>query len=284
LVYFAILSVFALAGAELSQKISLTHKANISAVTNNFFVWIMQGIGGIVIALALQQLTINVLEIPWGRLLLIGLVYFAGGILFYTSYKANSPSVSIILGSISVVISTVLGIVFFNESTALIKFIGILLVISSIVFLNFQKKFSIDKYNLYALMGGVFFGTAFTIDKSFIIQIPPAVYLFLMCFSVAAVSLIAKTKLILVEIKKMNHENYLRIFSSGFFGTLFNFFTFKSYSLGGNVGVVDALNNTAVFFVILLEIFLLKDKKSLSKKILASVVAVGGVLLLSFVT
>jgi len=48
--FFAILSVFALAGAEFSQKIALSHKANISAVTNNFFVWIFQGIGGIIIA------------------------------------------------------------------------------------------------------------------------------------------------------------------------------------------------------------------------------------------
>lgn len=209
---FALLSVFALAGAELSQKISLIHKANIGAITNNFFVWVMQGLGAIVIALIFHQFRVNAHEIPWVRLLLIGIVYFAGGTFYYTSYKANSPSISIILGSISIVISTSLGILFFHESTVWLKFLGIALILSSIVFVNSKKKFSLDKYNIYALMGGVCFGVAYTIDKSFVLQIPASIYLFLMCFSVAAVSFVAKFRLIIKEAKGMNHENYLRMF------------------------------------------------------------------------
>ena len=131
---FALLSVIALAGAELSQKIALTHKANISAITNNFFVWIIQGIGGLFIVMLFQESNFSLFTIPWIRLLVVGLLYFAGGSLYYTSFKANSASVSMILVSVSVVISTTLGILFFGESTDILKFVSISLILSSIIF------------------------------------------------------------------------------------------------------------------------------------------------------
>jgi drug/metabolite transporter (DMT)-like permease len=281
---YALFSVLALSGSELSQKVALTHKNNISAVTNNFFVWIMQGLGGLVIAFLFHQLNFSLFQIPWLRLLIIGIVYFVGGTLYYTSYKSNSPSISIVLASVSVIISSILGIIFFHESTIFIKFVGIGIILSSIFYLNFQKKIKLDKYNILAILGGLCFGAAYTIDKSFALQMPPAMYLMLMCFSVAFVSFVIKSGLIIKEFAKMNSENYFPMVASAIFGILFNYFTFKSYASGGNVGVVDAINNTTVFIVIILEILILKDKYNLTKKIISSVLAVTGVMLLSFIT
>jgi len=255
-----------MACAELSQKISLTQKAKISAITNNFFVWTLQGIGGLIIAAFLGQFAFSLSSEQFFKLVLVALVYFFGGTFFYTSYKGNSPSISIVLGSVSVIVSTTLGIIFFQEGTSPVKFIGIALILFAIVVANYQKSERFSKFNLFAFLGGICFGVAFTLDKSFALQLPPAIYVALLCFSVAIVSAILKGKHVISEAKPLKLHNYYPMVASATFGTLFNFFTFRSYSLGGNVGMVDAMNNSNVFIVIVLEMFLLKDRKNLARK------------------
>jgi drug/metabolite transporter (DMT)-like permease len=275
---FALLSVFVLAGSEISQKISITQKKiNLSAITNNFYVWTLQGTFGLIIAFFLNQIAFDFSLSLILKLIAIGIVYFLGGTFFYTSYKGNSPSISVILGSISVIISTALGIIFFDESTTLLKFAGILLILTSIVILNYSKKEKMDKYNMYALIGGACFGIAYTIDKSFIFNISPYMYVALMSFSVAIVSFVLRSSQIISESKRLKKENYYPMIMSASFGTLFNLFTFLSYSRGGNVGVVDAMNNSSVFLIIIVEVILLKDRSSLRKKIICSLLAFAGI-------
>jgi len=279
---FALLSVFALAGSELSQKISLTQKkVEISAITNNFFVWTMQGIGGLILALILG---VAHFEVDLTRLLFIFIVagvYFVGGTLFYTSYKANSPSLSIILGSISIVVSTTLGILFLKESVVAAKLIGIALIFVSIFIANFQSSAKFSKYNMYAFLGGITFGIAFTLDKYNVGIMSPAFYVSLMSFSVAIVSFVLKGKHIISEARLLRLYNYYPMVMSALFATFFNFFTFMSYRNGGHVGAVDALNNSSVFLVILFEILILKDRSGLKKKVIASMIVVFAVWILS---
>lgn len=268
--FFALLSVFALAGSELSQKISLTQKANISAITNNFFVWTLQGIGGLIIAVILGQFAISLSGGQFIRLALVAIAYFLGGTFFYTSYKGNSPSLSIVLGSVSVIVSTTLGIVIFQEGTSIEKFVGIAFILFAIIIANYQQKERFSKYNLFALLGGICFGIAYTLDKSFAIKLSPAMYVSILSLSVAFVSILLKGKSIVNEARPLKLHNFYPIFAAATFGILFNFFTFSSYNTGGNVGVVDAMNNSSVFIVILFEILLLKDRTNLSKKLLAA--------------
>ena len=277
----ALISVFAIAGSEISQKISLTHKANISAVTNNFVVWTLQGIGGLLLAISFHQLNTSLSLNDYLRLFAVAVAYFFGGTFFYTSYKSNSPSISIILGSVSIVISTSLGIILFRENSSFQKFIGIAIILISIIIVNYTKKERINKYNFFAFLGGAFYGLAYTLDKSNVLRTNPTIYVALMSFSVAIISLIIRPFHIIKEVKKLKKTNYYSMFSAAFFGTLFNLFTFLSYSKGGNVGIVDAMNNSSIFLIIFLEILILKDRSKLKKKIVCAVFILLGIILLS---
>lgn len=278
---FAILSVFTFAGSELSQKISLTQKEDIHPVTNNFYVWLIQGIGGLLLALAFGQIFWGLGGGDWLRLIVVAVVYFWGGTFFYLSFKTNSPSISIILGSSSIIVSTLLGIIFFDESTSFAKFAGILLVIISLIVVNYQKNQKLDKHNILALIGGVFLGVAFNLDKSFAVEIPPIMYVGILCVAVAVVSILIRPRLIYRESKVLKLRNFMPMISAAVFGILFNLFTFISYDEGGNVGVIDALNNAGVFLVILFEILILKDRKDLLKKFVGAGLVIAGVVLLS---
>ncbi|TXH00220.1 MAG: hypothetical protein E6P95_04055 [Candidatus Moraniibacteriota bacterium] len=277
---YSLLSVASLAGSEMSQKISLTQKVDISAITNNFFVWSMQGLIGLLLAFSLGHFS---LDLPIGmvwKLISISIVYFAGGTFFYTSYKGNSPSISLIFGTISVLISSILGVIFLNDLYSYKMVVGIVLILAAIIFLNYNNRERISKYNLYAVAGGLCFGIAFTLDKSMSTTISPFMYLGLMCLGVALVSVGTSFKLIRSDVGKMSPKNFLPMVSSSFFGSLFNLFTFFAYRNGANVGLVDAINNTTVFLVIILEIVLLRDRSNIYKKILAATVATLGVILI----
>ncbi len=279
---YSLLSVLVLAGSEISQKISLTQKVNISAITNNFYVWTLQGSIGLILAIVLGQFTLNIPPLMLVKLLLISFVYFAGGTSFYSSYKGNSPSISIIFGTISVVISSTLGTLILHDKYSLLMIVGVVLILSAIIFLNFNRKEKLNKYNLYAILGGLCFGVAFTLDKSMVTTISPFMYLGLMCLGVAVVSVITSFRLIKRESLALKGKNYFPMISSSIFGSSFNLFTFFAYRNGANVGIADAINNSTVFLVILLEIILLKDHSNLFKKILAATIATLGIVLIGW--
>ncbi|MFC1780347.1 EamA family transporter [Patescibacteria group bacterium] len=280
---FALLSVFVIAGSEISQKVSLTQKVNISAITNNFFVWTLQGLGGLILAILFNRFEFSFGSTELVSLIFVAFVYFLGGTFFYTSYKGNSPSISLVLGSISIIISTILGILFFNESTSSIKFLGIFIILLSIFIANYKKELRFEKYNTFALLGGICFGVAFTLDKSLVLKSSPFIYVSILCFSVALVSIVLKPRMIISDTRRMKLNNFLPMLSSALFGTLFNSFTFMAYANSGSVGAVDAMNNSSIFLVIIFEIFFLKDKSNLGRKIFGAILVTLGVILLSTV-
>jgi len=281
---FCLISVILLAGSEISQKISLTSKINLSAITNNFYVWGLQGIMGILLALVTGQFSLSLSNTSIIKLILVSLVYFIGGTLFYTSYKGNSTSISEILGTLSVVASSFLGVLFLKESWNIYKILGVLLIMTAILILNFNNKERFNKYNLLAMAGGACWGIAYTLDKSLVTNISPFMYLGLMCLGVAFASILFGAKSIIKESKRIKVPDFYHLLTAASFGSAFNLFTFFAYRSGANVGIADAINNTSIFFIILFEIILLKDKTHLPRKIIAGLIAVSGVIMIGLLS
>lgn len=277
---YALISMVALAGADIAQKISLTRKENIDAVTNNLFVWTTMSVISLMALLIFAPSSIEFSKVNFPLLLITGTVGFVSGALFYGSFKGNSPSTSIILSNASILITTVLGIMFFAENSGYEKILGVSLIIAAIVIVSYSGKEKLDKYNVLALLGGVGFGFAFTLDKFFVLELNPLFYVFLMSVSIALSCLVFGFKTILKDLKVMSSGSFLPILiaASAFF--FYNLFSFLSYDSGGNVGVVTAMNQATVFLVILFEIVILKDRANLNRKILGAIVALIAVLIL----
>lgn len=281
--FFVLCSVTVLACAEIAQKVALTTKENISAEANNFFVWIYQFILALIFVAFFTntgfpqftpQLVVN--------LFILGSLYFFAGTLLYTSFKYGSASISITLGTFSIVVSSLLGIIFLQESISVIKVAGIGLIFSAIIFLNIRKKEKFHKYNLLALAAGLIYGVAYTLDKTLVLDLNPHYYHIFFAASIAFASLLYRGQVILRDIPKLKRRNYIIMFFSALFFFFYNKFTFLSYSTGGEVGKIDAINNSAIFLVIVLEIILLKDKSNFKRKIVAAILAVSGVFILGF--
>ena len=130
---YTIGSIFTLTFAEIAQKISMTKKQDISAEANNFIVWLIQGTFALVFTILigdLDKISFTTSMIP--QFILVGSVYFLGGTIYYSSYKGGSVGINATLVTISTVLSTFLGIIALNESTDIMKFIGMGLILLAI--------------------------------------------------------------------------------------------------------------------------------------------------------
>lgn len=267
--------------ADVSQKISLRGKSPLSSITNNFIVW--NGIG----ILSLAYILLSKQAIPplpdnfFYQLVPMAILYFLGGSFYYQSFKSNSVSISAVLAMISSVITTLLGIILYQESNNIYKFIGSAIVILAIILVNTKKGSKFDKYNTYALLGGLFYGLAYTLDKHFVISTSPDFYQMTLCFAVGISSFIFKPKTIIAEMKLFHRGLMSSVLSATAFFFIYQKFYFLAYSVGGEVGRIDVLNNTTIFLVIFLELVFLKEKSDLGKKIIPAILAVIGVFILA---
>jgi len=137
-----IFSLLFLTMAELMQKLAMDDKQDISAETNNFYGVVVQTVFAFLIA-ALTGNLLNISELnpeQWFFFAFVGINSFWAGKFFYNSYKGNAIGISAILQTVSVAVSTSIGIVFLNEGTEFSKFIGIALIMLSIIVLNFIKR------------------------------------------------------------------------------------------------------------------------------------------------
>lgn len=280
-VYYICISIAGLVFAELLQKVSLSHKSDISSETNNFLVWSVVSLTGLISSIFFNQFELVELEYShFFYLAVIGIVYFWAGTLFYASFKGISVGEGSTLLTISVAFSTILGVTFLGEQAGLDTAIGISLILISIAVLNYERGFKINKFALLALGGGIIYGLAYTLDKFLVLKTSPYFYLFIFALSITISSLVFKSKTIVKEVKTIRGSHWLVILFAGLAFGVYNLFTFFAYEQGASVGVANALNLTSVFWILSGEYIFLKARKATIRKLVAASIAVIGVTLL----
>jgi uncharacterized membrane protein len=281
--YVALVSVVAVSFAEIAQKLSISSKKDLSAETINF------GIASVQLILCLVYLFVWGGEFSFAlsptEVLLVtlsGILSFFFFKFLYGSYKGNSASISQVIYSFSVFVSTVLGIIFFNESLTWLKVLGISLIVLAVSLVSIKPGERISKYNLLALFSALIYGLLTNIDKALSVSINIHWYQVLSVGSFLIFSLLFAGRKISSEFPQIDKPLLKTILISTVGFTIFNKLTFLAYSLGGEVGKVDAVNNTSLLLIIALEILILKDKSDLRKKIIGGILAVAGVVLLGY--
>jgi len=279
---FCILSVFALAAAELIQQYLLNdEKHNIEEKLSGFLTFFLPAL--LMIPFVIAGYSSSMLAIfSSGTLPYFLGSSFAGsfGTIFYLrSFKVSSISYSTILVASSAIFSTILGILFLNESIDLYKFLGILLILTAIVVSNLNNE-KFEKASLWGLAAGIFYGTMYTLDKFIVLEIDPFVYLF-WSFLFTSLMLFIRTPVVLLKgISTIKISSLKVILLSGFAYLIYNLFTFVSYTYGGEVGKVDAINNSQIFLIILFETFYLKQKQGIARKVVSFLLAIIGIYIL----
>ena len=281
---FSLLSIIALASAELLQQYLLNADNHFDERTSAVLTFLVQAVFTIPF-IVFTDLRYTFFDIFKPHILpkFIGVAIIASfGMIYYLkSFKVKNISISTIFVSLSIVISTSLGIILLNEGLYFYKILGIFLVLGAIVAINI-KNINIEKNHYYGLIAGLLFGTTYTLDKLIVLNIHPINYIFWSFTSVAFFGFIISSKKVIHAIQKTKRNEYKPIVYSGIAYFIYNYATFTAYTLGGEVGRIDAINNSQIFLIILVEYFILNQKQGLIRKIITAIIAFSGILILGY--
>lgn len=279
---FSLSSIFALALAELTQQYLLNLKDGFSPRTSGVITFAIQSIAvlPLIFIFGFGNEFLSIMNKEVFIKMTIGSLLASIAMIFYLkSFQVKNISLSTIFLSCSVIVSTTLGIIFFGESTSLFKFAGITFVLFAITVLNLNNPV-LEKKHLLGILAGALFGIVYTIDKSIVVEIEPIIYLFWALFTTSIIAFLLGPKEVISQVRIQKISAYKPLLISSFGYILYNFFTFSAYKIGGEVGRVDAINNSQIFIIILFEYFVLKHTEGTKRKLLSATLAFTGVLIL----
>ena len=278
------MSVAALAIAELMQQHLLNADNQIDERTSGVFTFLVQSIIALplIFILGVSEQLFDVFSpkvLP--AMLLANLIGSVAMIFYLRSFRVKNISTSNIFISLSIVVSAILGILIFNEGFYFYKLLGLSLVLIAIISLNI-KNLHLEKNHYYGLIAGGMFGITYTIDKFVVLNSHPLIYMFWAFLFVAIFGFLISPRSVIRSTKASKANDFKPVLLSGVGYLFYNLFTFSAYSMGGEVGRVDAINNSQVFIVILVEYFIFKHTKGTVRKLLTAIVAGIGVAILGY--
>ncbi len=280
--HLALISVFALASAELTQQHLLNTAKTVSPKTSGTLTFSVQSILCLFFLLVFNQSSLGQFQVilaNWQYPLIVALLVNVAMVWYLKSFQVKNISISTVLLSSSVLVTTALGILFLGETTSILKFLGIFLVLSALVFINLNKA-NLEKNHLYGLAAGWLFGIAYTLDKLVVVKTSPLVYFSTSVTLVSIFGLITGYKTIVADLRQANTATIKKIIFSACCYFIYNMATFVAYSQRGEVGRIDAINNSQVFLILLFEFFILRNTKGFATRLLAAAIAFTGVYIL----
>lgn len=282
---FTLLSTTTLAIAELVQQRIQNTKNNIDERVGTTLTFLIQALITIpfILSSPLRNSLFSVFALNiFPYFLLVSFISSIGMIFYFKSLKVKNISFSTLFISVSVLVSTSLGIVLFSEGMYFAKLLGIFLVLFAIASININN-FHLERNHFYGLLAGIVFGITYTIDKGLMIKsIHPLIYIFWAFNLVAFFSFIIRPVFVYKSIIKSSLADLRPVIISGIAYFLFNFFTFNAYRYGGEVGRVDAINNSQIFIIILVEYFIFHHREGLFRKLITAAIAFTGILILGY--
>lgn len=280
--HLALISVFALASAELTQQHLLNTAKTVSPRTSGTLTFAVQSLLCLFFLFTFNRSSLGQFQIilaNWQYPVIVALLVNVAMVWYLKSFQVKNISISTVLLSSSVLVTTALGILLLGENTSLLKFFGIFLVLTALVFINLNKA-NLERNHFYGLAAGWLFGIAYTLDKLVVVKTSPLVYFSTSVTLVSIFGLISGYKTIVADLQQANIATLKKIIFSACCYFIYNMATFIAYSQHGEVGRIDAINNSQVFLILLFEFFILRHTKGFAIRLLAAAIAFTGVYIL----
>ena len=216
------------------------------------------------------------------NIVLMTIFYSLGSLFIFKAYKlADVSEVSVILTS-SVVWSVVSAVIFLKEKLSINNILGILLIIIGIISINYTRsKWKINKGHIFALLGAMLFGLAFTNDAYIISKYSSIASYMLLAFSLPGIGIILLNP---KSIKKVKYYFSLKtigkLLLAGIFYSLSAITIFTAYKNGGQASIIVPIQKTSAILTVIFGYTYLNERKKLGNKIVGMLLTFVGALLL----
>ena len=197
-----------------------------------------------------------------------------------TARRGLEVSTYSILGQLSTVFLILWGIIFFKEAIVLKKIIGALLILSGNILVIYKKgKFEFNKYVLFSILGNLAMSIAVSVDVGISDKFSMPIYVAAtLIIPSLMIFLVNRVKLsdVISEYKNGNKKSILLVSASWgiMIVTYLKAFQYASVTTIAPIASITTILNVFVAY------FLLKEKKSLMKKVLAALIVVLGIILI----
>jgi bacterial/archaeal transporter family protein len=216
------------------------------------------------------------------NLALMAIFYSLGNIFISNAFKLAEASEASIIFASSTLWTVVSAVIFLGDKLSIKNIVGIILVIMSIVIVNYSKsKWKINKGHLYAFLAALMFGIAFTNDAFIINRFTSVSSYMLLCFVLSSIAiLLFRPKLIYGTPHFIKKNIVGKLLICGFFYSAMLLTIFEAYKRGGQVSIISPIQQSALILTVISSYFLLKEKDRLANKIIGTILTFMGVLLL----
>ncbi|QQS38386.1 DMT family transporter [Candidatus Woesebacteria bacterium] len=242
------------------------------------------GLGGIIaIVIALAQHKLNLFFSPlliWNFLLLIVLLTPAF-LLKYRAFQLIGAS-EVVMFSVTGRLWNVIGAnLFLHEAITPKIVLGAILILCGAMLTRFEKKnFTINKGVILVLFSAIFFGFN-DINDYFILQKFDSTNYLIYSYLLPVFAL---TFLQPQSLKKIRYyfrkDRAFKVLLLSLCDTLGMLSLYLAYQTGKNVAVIGPLRSTSIIITVVLAILFLKERNNIANKLIGSLVAVAGVILL----
>lgn len=230
--------------------------------------------------LAFRNFVVPSFQIAFLFLALSALAWTLTNMFTMLAFKHADASVVLLIARLSNVTIFLLGWLLLGDDVNFIKLLGVMLTVAGSMAIAYQKgKITINKGLVFSLIPVLFLTLAFFFDKQSVGHFNPFIFIFFQqmletCFAYLGVKNKSEIKVLFVEKKKLIVPAVL-CFTIGYCG-------FISLLNRNQLSVLPLSYETTIFLgTMLLGILYLKEKGKLVQKIIGTVLALTGVILLS---
>lgn len=216
------------------------------------------------------------------NLILMTLLYGLGNIFIFKALKQTEASKFVVIFASRALFSTLGFVLLLNQSYGAKELIGTLLIIFSVLFVNYRKgTYSFNKNDTPSLIAGVCFGIANVNDKVILNTVPLYSFVFI-AFLFPSLLMFVLRPATITKAKSLLSEGLIKtmLITSLFYGVGAITF-FYALQIADFPSKVVTVNLIGVILTVLMGITLLKERENSLIKIIGALVSIVGVYLVS---
>lgn len=219
----------------------------------------------------------------WPFLILNGVLVAIASLSMFQATKYTEAGEYTIIGTFSAFVNLFVVTVFLGESLTLTKITGTILIILSIFTVtefSRKKQLTWHKGHLYTLVSATSFGAVFA-SESYVANQIGVLQDLLIGFLLPGLLVLALKPHALGKVKQLITKDYLsKIVSFSVLYLLGAITVFGAYVDGGDAGKIYGISNSSVIATVILAAIFLGEKDKMLRKIVATIAAFAGVMLL----